>query len=302
MSTHITCPVDTHPMANELSSVSRHVSGTTAAVVTMQSAVIAAENAGANKVCANVNRGFLTMMRSQISQKIASKQARVEALLIKLGQQKRMLFGIKNNMEREYGRIAARYLRIFTSINKELEQRIRQLDQPVFTLVNRHMATSTNRMHALSSWMTTSQTEDVALSQQILMSNMKHNAQEALERSTDFLSQIGHQRVLANHILISNAEGNDDRGCYVPVIISESVTDSSLLTRTEIRTAGEMPQVCADSIVNSVRAVADLGWQERPKDANVSGEFNRLVDTSAASDRVKAMIRKLYAETDYNSI
>ena len=298
MSTHITCPVDTHPMANELSSVSRHVSGTTAAVVTMQAAVIAAENAGANKVCANVNRGFLTMMRSQISQKIASKQARVEALLIKLGQQKRMLLGIKNNMEREYGRIAARYLRIFTSINKELEQRIRQLDQPVFTLVNRHMATSTNRMHALSSWMTTSQTEDVALSQQILMSNMKHNAQVALERSTDFLSQIGHQRVLANHILISNAEGNDDRSCYVPVIISETVTDSSMLTRT----AATMSHVSADSIVNSIRSAADLGWHDAPKDANVAGEFNRLVDSSAASDRVKEMIRKLYAETDYNSI
>ena len=101
MATLIPCSVDTAPMAAELRSVSNHVEGTTAAVVTMQSAVIAAENKAANKVCSNVNRGFLTLMRSQISQKIANKQSRVEALIMQLGQQKRQLLSIKTNMERE---------------------------------------------------------------------------------------------------------------------------------------------------------------------------------------------------------
>ena len=143
MATLIPCSVDTTPMAAEMQSVSNHVKGTTAAVVTMQSAVIAAENNSANKVCSNVNRGFFTLMRSQISQKIANKHSRVEALIMQLGQQKRRLLGIKSNMEREYGRIAERYLKIFTSINKELETRIRQIDQPVFELVNKHMMTFT---------------------------------------------------------------------------------------------------------------------------------------------------------------
>lgn len=115
MATLIPCSVDTTPMAAELQSVSNHVKGTTAAVVTMQSAVIAAENNSANKVCSNVNRGFFTLVQSQISQKIANKQSRVEALLMQLAQQKRQLLGIKSNMEREYGRIAARYLKILKS-------------------------------------------------------------------------------------------------------------------------------------------------------------------------------------------
>ena len=50
MATLIPCSVDTAPMAAELQSVSNQVKGTTAAVVTMQTAVIAAENKGANKV------------------------------------------------------------------------------------------------------------------------------------------------------------------------------------------------------------------------------------------------------------
>ena len=126
MATLIPCEVDTTPMAAEMQSVSNQVKGTTTAVVAMQSAVIAAEIKSAEKVCSNVNRGFFTMMRSQISQKIASKHSRVEALLMQLGQQKRQLVGIKTNMEREYERIVARYHRIFTSINKELEIRISQ--------------------------------------------------------------------------------------------------------------------------------------------------------------------------------
>lgn len=219
MATLIPCSVDTAPMAAELQSVSNHVKGTTAAVVTMQTAVIAAENKGANKVCSNVNRGFFTLMRSQISQKIANKQSRVEALIMQLGQQKRQLLSIKTNMEREYGRIAERYLRIFTSVNKELESRIRQIDQPVFELVNKHMMTSSNRMNALSGWVTTSQVEGITRSQQILVSKMKHNAQVALEQSTEFLSQIGEQRVLTGKILISNPMGNESRTCQVPVVI-----------------------------------------------------------------------------------
>lgn len=177
MATLIPCSVDTTPMAAELQSVSNHVKGTTAAVVTMQSAVIAAEKNSANKVCSNVNRGFFTLVQSQISQKIANKQSRVEALLMQLAQQKRQLLGIKSNMEREYGRIAARYLKIFTNINKELETRIRQIDQPVFELVNKHMATSSNRMYSLTSWVAISQNEGLTKSQQIIVSKVKNNAQ-----------------------------------------------------------------------------------------------------------------------------
>ena len=58
--------VDTKPMAEEISSVSRHVNVTTGAVVAMQAAVIIAEEKAANHVCNNVNKGFYSLIRSQI--------------------------------------------------------------------------------------------------------------------------------------------------------------------------------------------------------------------------------------------
>jgi hypothetical protein len=288
-------------MAAELQSVSNHVKGTTAAVVTMQTAVIAAENKGANKVCSNVNRGFFTLMRSQISQKIANKQSRVEALIMQLGQQKRQLLSMKTNMEREYGRIAERYLRIFTSVNKELESRIRQIDQPVFELVNKHMMTSSNRMNALSGWVTTSQAEGITQSQQILVSKMKHNAQVALEQSTEFLSQIGEQRVLTGKVLISNPMGNESKTCQIPVVIWETLNDNSGIPRTEVNTPEALAKIHSDQINNVIRESETLPWGE-DQSSMVAEEFMSIVDSSASTPRVKDMIKKMFASSDYKTV
>lgn len=301
MATLIPCSVDTAPMAAELQSVSNHVKGTTAAVVTMQTAVIAAENKGANKVCSNVNRGFFTLMRSQISQKIANKQSRVEALIMQLGQQKRQLLSIKTNMEREYGRIAERYLRIFTSVNKELESRIRQIDQPVFELVNKHMMTSSNRMNALSGWVTTSQVEGITQSQQILVSKMKHNAQVALEQSTEFLSQIGEQRVLTGKVLISNPMGNESKTCQIPVVIWETLNDNSGIPRTEVNTPEALAKIHSDQINNVIRESETMPWGE-DQSSMVAEEFMSIVDSSASTPRVKDMIKKMFASSDYKTV
>lgn len=302
MSTSFDCSVDTTPMAQEMHSVSNHVKGTTAAVTTMQSAVIAAENSSANKVCRNVNKGFFTLMCSQISQKIASKQSRVEALLMHLGQQKRLLLNIKNNMEREYGRISERYLRIFSSINKELEQRIRQIDQPVFELVTKHMVTASNRMNALTGWAATSQSEVLMDSQKILVSKMKYNAQQALEESTNFLSQIGEQRVLTNQVLISNAKGNEDKTWQIPVLIFETISDTSNIPRTEVWTPEGLSSENASAINNKIREDEAIQWKDEKLSPKVMEEFHQLLEASQTSKRVKETIEKLLSSTDIQTL
>ena len=302
MATLIPCTVDTTPMAAEIKSVSNQVKGTTTAVVTMQSAVIAAEMKSAEKVCNNVNRGFFTMMRSQISQKIASKHSRVEALLLQLGQQRRQLASIKANMEREYGRIAARYLRIFTNINKELEIRINQIDQPVFELVNKHIAASSNRMNSLTAWCATSQAEGITQSQRILASKMKHNAQVALEQSKEFLEQIGQQRVLTNKILISNPAGNDYKLCQIPVAICETVSDSAGFTRTEISAPSAISDYNASQINNTIRSTHDLPWKSAEKNEQISDEFCRCLEASSASSRVKDKIKEMYLSSNFETL
>lgn len=302
MATLIPCKVDTTPMATEIERVSRHVDGTTAAVVTMQSAVIAAEESSAKKVCSNVNRGFFTLVRSQISQKIANKQSRVEALLMQLAQQKRQLISIKSNMEREYGRIAARYLRIFTGVNKELEQRVRQIDQPVFELVNKHMATSSNRMNALSAWVTTSQVEGITQSQEILVSKMKHDALIALKQSSEFLSQIGKQRVLMEQVLINNPQGNGNHICQIPVMIFETINDSVGIPCTEVSMPDKLSNENCALIENSVRGSNKLSWNQKEVSPLIPEEFTRILESSNVSSRVKEEIRRMYSSSHFETL
>ena len=94
--------VDTSPMASEIQSVSRNVNRVSGAVVAMQAAVIAAEQEGADHVCQNVNKGFYSLMHSQISQKIAQLTSTVEAKLLELGQYAAALKAIQSRMTKDY--------------------------------------------------------------------------------------------------------------------------------------------------------------------------------------------------------
>lgn len=221
---------------------------------------------------------------------------------MQLAQQKRQLLGIKSNMEREYGRIAARYLKIFTNINKELETRIRQIDQPVFELVNKHMATSSNRMYSLTSWVAISQNEGLTKSQQIIVSKIKNNAQVALEQSTDFLSQIGEQRVLTNKVLISNPSGNDNRNYKLPVVIYETVNDKVGIPRKDVSMPDFLSSNYSNQINNTIRESNDLPWEESEKSRLLSEEFDRIVEDSNDSSRVKQLIRKMYTSSNFETL
>lgn len=312
MSTTIPCTIDTSPMAAELQSVSRHVNGTTTAVVTMQTAVIAAQKSGTDKVCSNVNRGFFTMMRSQISQKIAAKQARVESLLMKLAQQKRLLLNIKTTMEREYGRISERYLRLFTTINKDLEQRIYQLDQPVFELVNRQMQSSSNRMNALVAWINTSQSEGLCVSQHILASLVKHNAERALSQSTGFLEHVAKQKVISGKVLLDNGQLDRGERHYLPVILWETLSNESDRRCSQVEVSQYFSAQGLSAVTSAAMSSEDLPWHNASQEISpnaqdewqkaVNSEFESLVNASGLSDRVKRLIVKMQEKNQYDTL
>ena len=161
--------VDTSPMASEIQSVSRNVNRVSGAVVAMQAAVIAAEQEGADHVCQNVNKGFYSLMHSQISQKIAQLTSTVEAKLLELGQYAAALKAIQSRMTKDYHMISGRYTKLFKSINNNLEARVAELDMPVFKLVDRDVKLVENRMRLNSAQFTVHQLESVLSSQRLLL-------------------------------------------------------------------------------------------------------------------------------------
>ena len=304
MASHIDCVIDTKPMANEINTVSTHIKGTTAAVVSMKMAVIAAEQEAANHVCDNVNKGFYTLIHSQISQKIAKLQSDVDSQLMKLNQQKKQLLAIKTRMERDYGMISNRYHKLFTGLNKNLQQRVFELDKPTVQFAVKEITSISNRPKLLTSTVPIVQSEALAISQRILASNMKNRGMAVIESMSKFLSDMKEQKELTDKIMLKSCRVDSNAQYMLPVVYAESNYDKFGNTRTEVFVSQScLSQRSRDYVKNAMNAqVSEMNWQTEEINSEVKSEFNRILSTSSASDRVKEMMTNLFLANNYETI
>ena len=291
----IDCVIDTQPMADEISSVSNHINGTTAAVVGMKAAVVQAESEAADHVCQNVNKGFYTLIHSQISQKIAKLRSEVDSHTMRLSQLQRQLLGIKGRMERDYGMISQRYLKLFGALNKNLQQRVFELDKPVIEFAVKDVNTIFNRTKQMPATVPVSQQESLSVSQRILISNVKYQGKRVIDSMRWFLADTKEQKELTEQVLLPvRPEENAD--IMVPVLLSECNYDGSGNKRMDvIVTHSGLTQRSQDAIRNSISAAAlNLQWEEGVVADEVKSAFSRFLSVSSASQRVKDMANKLF--------
>lgn len=291
----IDCLVDTIPMAEKIQRVGQNVEHTTMAVVAMKTAVVEAEKSGAQHICQNVNRGFFTLMQSQLSAKLAQKKSRTEALMAQLAMQKRRLLEIKNSMENDYQRICARYGRIISSINKQLEQRIIDLDKPVYKFCTNDIASCTNRKLTVSGIAPIVQKEDVQTAQRINSSVLRRDGEYAINHLKEFLMEFAKSDHEVRCHTIESLPAQDST-FYLPFVMM-SVTVDSEGTQSLYITPPEYL-----SIKNAQRSVREIssqvntfGWvPEESVSSETKTEFLRILAESEQPDRVKKMIKRLY--------
>lgn len=301
MSSYIDCVVDTRPMAREISTVSTHIKGTTAAVVSMKAAVIAAEKEAADHVCDNVNKGFYALIHSQISQKIARMQSEVDSHLMKLNQLSKQLLAIKTRMQRDYGMISSRYHKLFTGLNKNLEQRVYELDKPTVQFAVKEITSISNRPKLLTSTVPVAQCEALSISQRILASNMKNRGMAVIASMSQFLGNMKEQKELTDKILLKNCRVDSDASYMVPVAYVESNYDKYGNTRTEMFVSHDcLSQRSRENVRNILNSrVAELNWQEEEINPEVKSEFNKLMASSHLPERVKDTATCLFLNSTY---
>ena len=297
--------VDTHPMAAEISSVSDHVKATATAVVAMQTAVIMAEEKAADHVCNNVNKGFFTLIRSQISQKMAKLQSEVDSHLMKLNQQRKQLLAIKGRMERDYNMISHRYTKLFNGLNANLKQRVFELDKPTIDFAVREVEKVSNRTKYLTATVPVTQLESLALSQKIIASNVKHRGLKVIDSMTNFLSDMNEQKKLTDRILLSSNSSKSDATLSVPVIIKECNFDKFNNKNLDIIVSKiQMSQSTQSAIKNTIiQNVDDMNWQREPDiNSEVKSEFSKILSGYNASQRIKDMANKLFLASNFQII
>jgi hypothetical protein len=295
--------VDTKPMADEIRSVSRHVNATTGAVVAMQTAVIIAEEKAAEHVCNNVNKGFYSLIRSQISQKMAKLQSEVDSHLMQMVQQKNALLSIKNRMQKDYNMISSRYIKLFNGLNSNLKQRVFELDKPTIDFAVKEVDKISNRTKQLTAIIPIAQLESLATSQKIVASNVKYRGLNVIKSMRSFLFEMNTQKKITDQILINDGRYTETATVYIPVIICEcnrDKTDSGVeISVTNV----ELDNISKSAIKN--KAFAELNqieWQPQSKtNVEIISEFSKLVSFSSSSQRVKDMALMLFQSNNYQT-
>lgn len=294
--------VDTSPMASEIQSVSRNVNKVSGAVVAMQTAVIAAEQKGAEYVCQNVNKGFYSLMHSQISQKIAQLTSTVEAKLFELGQYAAALQGIQSRMTNDYNMISGRYTKLFRSINSNLEARVAELDMPAFKLVDRDVKLADSRMRLNSALFATNQLESVLSSQLIAASKVKVDAENALEVISKYIKDSNKQ-TKKSEASMQDCKIDSVEDIYIPVSIVESTSavGNPSVNYYVARSGNEIIDRNIDTSVreHSVNSALRGSWSDIDSNdmANVEAEFTRILANFDEDGRIKDEIIKMFNMT-----
>ena len=290
-------------MAREIESVSQRINGTTAAVVGMRAAVIQAEQEAADHVCANVNRGFYTLIQSQISQKVARLKSEVDSQLMKLNQQRKQLLSVRSRMERDYGMICARYMKLFGGLNQNLQLRVFELDKPTIDFAVKDVGTLSNRTKNLTATVPVAQLESLSMSQRIIASNMKYRGMRAIDSMNRFLSGMKEQDRITHRMLLPLRTEKDADTVMVPVIVCESNYDRFDNKRVDIEVNRSCLSPRNQEAIRRTVAASELAWRPAaPIGDEIRSEFNRCVSESDAPERVKAMAERLFMANNFQTL
>lgn len=124
--------VDTRSFDTSVEHCNTNVNLLTGAVVATEVAQIASINKNSKKVASTIVNGFFGYIKSEISQQISELTQNIDAQLMHLKELTDACVAKKIQMEGDFNRISGRYIKIFDDLNKELSNRIMELDKPTF--------------------------------------------------------------------------------------------------------------------------------------------------------------------------
>lgn len=289
--------VDTTPMAQSVDSVSGHLAATTAAVVAMEAAVIASEKKAADKVCANVDKGFYNLVKSQISMKISACYTEMQAKLALLVEYAKTLSKMQERMEGDYSRVKGQYTHIFKSLDKALANRIAQLDKDPVSISDTRKKLIAGMFERNVSETIVTSAEVSSSNQQIAASRIKNKTNHSLDFLVNKVSENQAYKQLAESMLDSRVSEMKQEE-YIPVIYASK--QSSLVTDKYVFDL-YYPEYLTEQIRNSI-GLNVLNQEEMYINAHkddferkaVSDEFQSLVASSSLSQRVAEKMLQMF--------
>ena len=297
--------VDTTPMAHSIDTAKGHIHGVNGAVIAMQAAVIATEEKASKTICDNVDEGFYMLVKSQISQKAVAAYTEMTSKQMTLLQLAKALDGVKRQIEGDYSMITRRYAKLFHSLNKALEIRVKELDRPAMRLAEIKKNMVFDKLKDDSSMLFSISAEALPLAQTALSGKLKQKTREALLTLSDSIDENRFYSETVDRILVKNENefpgASDNR--YLPVVFF--VTDSLLNAGDSIESVF---MVQSDVWQNSAPIVSEINRVQNSLRWAVSGmeertqsrmEFLALCEKEPGNERVTNEMIRLFDESSW---
>jgi hypothetical protein len=309
---HLNFQVDTTPMARKVETVQGHVNGVSAAVVAMESAVIAAEQTASKTICDNVDNGFYVLVKSQISQKAVAAYTEMTSKEIVLFQLAKALDGVKRQMQADYNMISRRYFKLFNSLNKSLETRVKELDRPAMRIADVKKSFVFDKLRDESSLVYSASNDTQSLVQTALTGKIKQKTLDTMRTLYSTATETGLYNEKLESILeredAYSIEGGheEDGGIYLPVLFSltESLLNKDDLLENTYAPQSDAWQTTAPVIaelgrVGNTLSTAQINEEEKGK---VRKEFLALCEKEDAEERVTREIMRLFDESSWEAL
>ena len=292
--------VDTDPMASSIDDTRGNINGVTTAVVAMQAAVIATEREASNHICHNVDEGFYMLVKSQISQKAVAAYTEMNSKHVTLIQLAKALDNNKRQMENDYQMIARRYAKLFNSLNKALETRVKELDRPAMQLAEIRKKIVFDKLKDDSSLLISISSEALPITNTALSGKLKQKTRDTMITLSESVYDDKTYNEKVDSILIKNENdfSSDSNVCYVPVLfaVSDSLLNAGDFIENIYTAKTEEWQNTAPIVSEINRINKDLNWSPSDKEetAVIRKEFLALCEKDQNEERVLKEIIRLF--------
>jgi len=295
--------VDTNPFDRSIDNCNSTVNMLTGAVVATETAQIASIDKNAKKVAGTIVDGFFSYIRSEISQQVMELSKKIDAHLLHLRELAKSCVSKQKQMETDYNRISNRYLKIFDDLNKELENRIFELNKPAFVFKgNSDKQAIRTTGNDLVSTVTVFGSEGGGLQAKISASITKKRALDAINQANIFLWKQKKLQSTINHSMLSE---NIAATLFSPVCFIETNNEKNQIVKN-LYQADYLPKTNSNELVGKFQ---NQSWTTATKEQkeNIQRYFNSEISNAYTSnsqhdERVKEMIVKIFNVNSIKSI
>ena len=298
--------IGTRPLAAKVDTITAAVSTVNVSIGSMTKKIVEAEAAAAENISTNVTYGFYVMTRNQFLQKAIALENEVMTLMMQIQTWSKNLNQIQARMEKDYNMISRQYLKIFTNIDRNLSQAIKDLDRPVLEVVQSGRQKLTERRLDNAVKTATYGDDMLPIAQTMVLGRMKLKG-NVLQSKIFELLKAGRilNRKMEKH-LAKETIGDEGETIYFPVVLEES---DSLIARDSSMMEIHMPNFpegfgaekgTVYSKVVDIRTNEDI-WKEGSDSRDmIDNEFNKL--TEYLPERKKEIMRKLMASSAWKEL